>query len=173
MIIQINKLNGLEEIRDEYYVTDTYQIININTGKVLSQTNGNQGYKYVSLYDIYGRCQKPTVHKIIALAFINNKPYEVINHIDGNKHNNLPSNLEFCSQQHNALEAIRLGLTHIDRYRVTVQEGIFFTYMEGTLTELSNMLNIPRDSLSTMYKRYKGQIHPSRKYSILKIEKIY
>ena len=172
-MIQINKLYSLETIRDCYYVMDTYQIINIDTGKILKQTEGNQGYKYVNLYDIYGNCQKPTVHKIIALAFINNGPYTVINHIDGNKHNNLPSNLEFCTQQHNALEAIRLGLTHVDKYRVTINEGIFYRFVEGTLTELSDLLCIPRDTLSTMYKRYNGQIHVSHKYPILKIEKIH
>lgn len=51
------------------------------------------------------------VHRLIAQMYVPNpdsKP--VVNHIDGNKHNNATSNLEWCTQSENARHALALGL---------------------------------------------------------------
>lgn len=50
------------------------------------------------------------IHHIIALTFIGKptKDKPIINHIDGNKENNRPSNLEWCDQGHNVRHYLTL-----------------------------------------------------------------
>lgn len=51
------------------------------------------------------------VHRAVAQAFIPNpNNYPQVNHIDGNKDNNAVSNLEWVTNQQNAIHAVRNGL---------------------------------------------------------------
>lgn len=167
-MIPINSLHTLQDIASCYYIDYNCNIININTGKILKPTLGNMEYYYVTLYDVYGRKKKVTIHKIVALAFIRNGEYEVINHKDGNKANNSPDNLEFCTQQENAIHAINMGLTPVKKYKVTFRENVFEYYDTDTMSSLANRWSIPNDSLRTIFKRGSS----SRKYKIEKIEEV-
>lgn len=72
--------------------------------------NKRTGYKFVQLY----KDKKPktyTIHRLVADNFINNiLGNKVVNHIDGNKHNNIATNLEWCSNEYNHEHATRTGL---------------------------------------------------------------
>ena len=49
------------------------------------------------------------IHRLVAETFIPNKDKkEFVNHIDGNKHNNSVSNLEWCTRQENEVHAFRM-----------------------------------------------------------------
>lgn len=51
------------------------------------------------------------IHRLVAEAFIPNpNNYPVVNHKDGNKLNNVYTNLEWCSYSHNNQHAIDTGL---------------------------------------------------------------
>lgn len=68
------------------------------------------GYLKVKLYRD-GKAAQVKVHHIMALVFIGPKPDGlVVNHKDGNKLNNTPSNLEYCTYKENSIHAIRSGL---------------------------------------------------------------
>lgn len=70
-----------------------------------------KGYKQVTLYDDNGKPKTMRVHKLVALAFIENKNnLPQINHKDGNKLNNAVSNLEWISNYDNIQHAIKNGL---------------------------------------------------------------
>lgn len=60
---------------------------------------------------IDGKRKTPTIHRLVALAFIDNpqnKPQ--VNHIDGNKQNNHFSNLEWATNQENHNHKLIMGL---------------------------------------------------------------
>lgn len=51
-----------------------------------------------------------SVHRLIALSFIPNaEGHEMINHIDGNRKNNMVTNLEWCNGSHNIKHSFNIG----------------------------------------------------------------
>lgn len=68
----------------------------------------SNGYRHVKLTK-EGRCKEPLVHRLVAEAFLTN-PLNLpqVNHKDGNKSNDVVSNLEWCSQSENQLHSRRV-----------------------------------------------------------------
>lgn len=76
-------------------------------GRVLTKPHDGQ-YKTVHLYDEHGNKKCISAHRLIAEAFcLNHDPEHQtqVNHIDGNKANNHPSNLEWVSCKANIQHA--------------------------------------------------------------------
>lgn len=169
-MIKINKLYSLEDILDYYYIDDDLNIINAKKGHIKAQCIGKRGYLQVSLRDKNGKQRSVSVHKIIALAFIRNAEYEVINHKDGNKLNNAVDNLEFCTQRYNTIHAYENGLinhTPPKIFRITFLVKPFFeTYLIGTMKDLANKTNIP---LTTLYWLFYSKSYSVR-YNIISID---
>lgn len=93
-----------------YEVSENGEIKSLFTGKILKQSPTKDGYFSVILHLRNGE-KGFRVHRIVALAFIDNpesKPY--VNHIDGNKRNNVVTNLEWVTPRENTLHAIKIGL---------------------------------------------------------------
>lgn len=93
-----------------YEVSNCGEIRSLHSNKVKKQNVCKNGYRYVDLYK--NGCGKTLlVHRLVAQAFIDN-PFNkrTVNHIDGNKHNNCVSNLEWATYSENAKHAYRLGL---------------------------------------------------------------
>lgn len=82
--------------------------------KVRNQQTNKYGYKTIKLCK-YGKCQRYTVHRLVAKAFIPTDNYEnQINHIDGNKTNNNITNLEWVTPAENMKHAWDTGLINSD-----------------------------------------------------------
>ena len=74
----------------------------------LSQTK--DGYLKIRLMG-NGKDITTRIHRLVALAFIPNySNKETVNHIDGNKHNNIVENLEWSTRQEQLKHAYNLGL---------------------------------------------------------------
>lgn len=70
--------------------------------KLLTQFEDGRGYFHVKLYNGNGKCKSLTVHRIVALTFLNNpKELTEVNHIDHNKSNNHSYNLEWITRSDN------------------------------------------------------------------------
>ena len=94
-LYQVSKSGKIKSIRNNIYLKPNLQV---------------NGYLRISLSK-NGKIQYKNIHRLVAETFIDNENnYPVINHIDGNKLNNNADNLEWCSYQHNNLEARRLKL---------------------------------------------------------------
>lgn len=85
-------------------------------GKMLNQTflgrKKNQRYYKVGLVK-EGVQVTHLVHRLVALAFLGEPPTKEhnVNHIDGDKHNNVPGNLEYTTILENIRHAGSIGLS--------------------------------------------------------------
>ena len=79
-------------------------------GHFLRPEVGRFGYRRVTLF-VLGNRRRFLVHRLVALAWIPNpNALPFVNHKDGDKGNNRPSNLEWCTQGDNERHAWRTGL---------------------------------------------------------------
>lgn len=106
---QVSNLGNVKS-KDRYTKAKDDEIIH-RKEFLLKEFINKKGYKQVTLYDDNGKPKTMRVHKLVALAFIENKNnLPQINHIDGNKLNNEVSNLEWISNYDNMQHAIKNGL---------------------------------------------------------------
>lgn len=92
-----------------YAVSNTGKIKNVRTNKVLKCMYCKDKYLMVHLFK-NGISKSKTVHRIVALAFIQN-PYSKpeVNHKDLNKENNRVDNLEWVTGEENRIHASKMG----------------------------------------------------------------
>ena len=78
------------------------------------------GYYLVTLTH-EGKRKNQFIHRLLAQAFIPNPLSKAhVNHLDGNKTNNLLSNLEWATPQENSQHAVDLGLTTYDHSKKAI-----------------------------------------------------
>lgn len=97
--------------RDMYLVSSYGRVKNKHTRCILKPMV-NKGYLYVKLMRTDCNSYKEAIHRIVCTMFNGDSdglPH--VNHIDGNKHNNYYTNLEWCTPKENVEHAIRTGLT--------------------------------------------------------------
>jgi hypothetical protein len=77
-------------------------------GRILSGYN-EAGYLRVGLIDSNNTKTKKYIHQLICLTFNGDPPInkKLVNHIDGNKLNNVSTNLEWCNTSENTLHAYK------------------------------------------------------------------
>lgn len=120
MKVQVLSENGYDEewksITDfpNYEVSSLGRVKNIITNKLKACRVDLFGYKCTDLYN-NGKSKTIKIHKLVAEAFIGDRPLNYdINHIDGNKQNNVYTNLEYCTRSENIRHAFKLGLIKVD-----------------------------------------------------------
>lgn len=83
----------------------------LSVSKLLKiQYNNVTGYKFCQLYKDK-KMYNCTIHRLVALTFVSvQEGKDFVNHIDGNKHNNIFTNLEWCTNEYNHEHATKTGL---------------------------------------------------------------
>lgn len=97
-------------------LTNTYSVFK---STILKQTE-SFGYKYVGIKYKDGTVKRKRVHILVATYFIKNinpEKYNIVNHKDGNKANNVFTNLEWCDIQYNTKHAYINGLININNFK--------------------------------------------------------
>ena len=96
----------------DFEVSSLARIRRISTGKILKQLIGKTGYYQVVVsLGQRGKVKLFKIHREVGKLFVpnpDNKP--VINHLDGDKLNNLPCNLEWATYSENSRHAFDTGL---------------------------------------------------------------
>lgn len=93
------------------------------------------------------------IHRLVAKAFIPNPSrYPFVNHLDGDKGNNIYSNLEWCNQKQNLEHAVKNGLmasqkgetNHAAKLTEAQVRKILELHATGkySFSELSRMFNV-------------------------------
>ena len=83
---------------------------------ILSEWTKSNGYKCVTIRDNDGNKCNKHVHRLVASAFIPNPHnYPQVNHIDENKNNNTPENLEWCTADMNLKAHFNKRVKQIDK----------------------------------------------------------
>lgn len=100
------------EDHPNYSVSNLGRVRNDKTGKLLKphKSNKENGYYRVTLFQATRESRKNfLIHRLVAMAFIPNPDNKKeVNHIDGDKFNNVVSNLEWVSPSENCLHAHRV-----------------------------------------------------------------
>jgi len=74
--------------------------------RIMKTPDNYKGYKFVDFSKQTTKAKQ--VHRLVAEAFIPNPMnLPVVNHLDGDKHNNCASNLEWCTAKENTNHAIK------------------------------------------------------------------
>ncbi|CAH0447907.1 HNH endonuclease [Vibrio phage vB_VpaM_sm033] len=85
----------------------------LRSGKIIQPWEGSKG-KYLYLEITKDKELKTVLaHRMVAISFVKNpnpKTKKEVNHLDGNKRNILPENLEWCTPEENVRHAIETGL---------------------------------------------------------------
>lgn len=97
----------MEQYKEMYIATAEGHIYSKYKNRILKEYENNLGYKSVTLIDpILKKKRTVNVHRYIAYCLVDGyKEGLVVNHIDGNRSNNIPSNLEWVTQKENIKHA--------------------------------------------------------------------
>ena len=94
----------------DYKISNLGNVKSYKFGK--EKTMSRQKFRYEAvMLSVKGKSAPILIHRLIAIAFIPN-PYNkpMVNHIDGNKLNNVIQNLEWCTNSENQKHAYKTGL---------------------------------------------------------------
>ena len=124
----------------KYEVSNKGRVRNKSTGYILEPLLNKDNYLYV---DVYDKPQKPVykrIHRLVCDAFIRPEPNMVVNHRDGDKHNNVLQNLEWVTAEENSRLAAESGLYKTQPIRI-VETGETFGVFSMMLP-VRRLLNI-------------------------------
>ena len=134
------------------------------------QTLGKNGYRYVTLYS-NNQSKKLYIHRLLAELYIPNPECKrTVNHIDGNKHNNCLTNLEWHTDSENIKHAYDNGLNHGSKITDSDREVMYNRFMNGDSMQLiSDSYTFNNVTVSNHIRQYVKQNNLSEVYEAEKV----
>ena len=100
-MIEILEEYAIIKGKENYAISNTGKVLNIKSQKLMKQNNDKGGYMRTHL-----QTNQFSVHRLMAISFLDNplnKP--IVDHIDGNRVNNIITNLRWATIQENNINA--------------------------------------------------------------------
>ena len=92
-----------------YQVSNLGRVWSVINQRCLKPAINSAGYYRVQLTAKNGRCKKEFIHRLVAIAFIDDpNNYTEVHHIDANTSNNTADNLEWINHKNNLNQKERL-----------------------------------------------------------------
>jgi hypothetical protein len=135
-----------------FYVDEQCNIYNAK-GHKLSPYIGVDGYVHITRSE-NNKKYRYRVHTIIANVFVPNpNGFKYVNHIDSNKLNNSPENLEWCTNSQNVYHGWHSGnRTHKNRTKVSVYLNGKLINTYPSIRQLSIDLQLDRHKVARILK---------------------
>jgi hypothetical protein len=106
----------MRQIKDypNYLVTVDGKIFSLKSMRYLNQGKTSAGYPRVQMFNEYG-FKWETIHRLVAETYLPNPENKAwVNHIDGDKANNLLYNLEWATPSENQIHAFATKLRFVN-----------------------------------------------------------
>ena len=143
----------IKNYESEYQISNLGRVKSKRANKIMKNVLDSNGYLICTL-SVVGKRKKFSIHRLVASAFVDNNLHKSqVNHIDGNKQNNISTNLDWVTPKENTNHAWELGLAKVTNLHkevarktmsntmskkvVDLQTGIFY----DSLTKASAAIN--------------------------------
>lgn len=114
----------------DYQVSDQGNVRNKTTNYTLKLLLNKDDYYYVDLYTTDHKSVHKRIHRLVLDTFVGSSPDNVANHINGNKHDNRLSNLEWVTAEENSKLAAEAGLYKTRPIKIVETGEIFKSVRE-------------------------------------------
>ena len=152
------------EWEDLYCVSNMGRIFSKRYNRIKAQTMNNNGYARCDLFSREGgRIRRKSVytHQLVASLFVVGKKQGlVVDHIDGDKTNNMSTNLQWVTQREN----IKKGYQEKPRdlsskfkrqpVYITTEPRVYF----DSMTECAHSLGLPKERIKTVLRFFNGRL---------------
>lgn len=109
---------------EHYQISNEGEVRN-ESGKILKPFMTNSGYLQVHLFKDKKRTKK-YIHRMVAESFVPNiGNLKEVNHLDGNKHNNVADNLQWCTRHENLVHSCYVLNNHVKAVRC-IETGVVY-----------------------------------------------
>lgn len=146
-----------------YAINENQVLINKSTGyKLKPYLDKEMGYYFVRVISDDGRSMIQGIHQLVCLAFHEKAQDDlVVNHKDGVKINNHPSNLEWCTRAANNYHAFETGLNNCHRCPVLMKNlntGEITSFWSATAAAKALKWSTP-DRIHNRIRRRPGAVY--------------